>query len=58
VKVVGRYGDGLLESLPSEVARLERLGYDVLTTGELANEATMRWTLAAHASKHAKSARL
>ena len=35
VKVVGRYGEGLLDAVPSEVRRLERLGYDVMTTGEL-----------------------
>jgi probable F420-dependent oxidoreductase len=54
MKVVGRYGEGLLEAVPDEIARLERLGYDALTTGELKNEATMRWTLAAHASTRAE----
>jgi probable F420-dependent oxidoreductase len=54
LKVVGRYGEGLLEAVPDEIARLERLGYDVLTTGELKHEATMRWTLAAHASTRAE----
>ena len=54
MKVVGRYGEGVLESVPDEIERLERLGYDALTTGELRNEATMRWTLAAHASKRAE----
>jgi len=54
MKVVGRYGEGVLEAVPDEVARLERLGYDALTTGELKNEATMRWTLAAHASTRAE----
>ena len=49
MKVVGRYGEGLLDVVPSEVCRLARLGYDVMTTGELRHEATMRWTLAAHA---------
>jgi probable F420-dependent oxidoreductase len=54
MKVVGRYGEGLLEEVPDEITRLERLGYDVLSTGELKNEATMRWTLAAHASTRAE----
>jgi probable F420-dependent oxidoreductase len=54
MKVVGRYGEGLLEEVPAEVERLEGLGYDVLTTGELKYEATTRWTLAAHASKSAE----
>tara|TARA_B110000438_G_scaffold81510_1_gene81370 strand:+ start:20583 stop:21599 length:1017 start_codon:yes stop_codon:yes gene_type:complete len=54
MKVVGRYGDGLLEAVPVEVNRLESLGYDVLTTGELKYEATTRWTLAAHASTRAE----
>ena len=54
MKVVGRYGEGLLDVVPSEVHRLERLGYDVMTTGELRYEATMRWTLAAHASTRAE----
>ncbi len=54
MKVVGRYGEGLLDVVPSEVCRLERLGYDVMTTGELRHEATMRWTLAAHASTRAE----
>ena len=54
MKVVGRYGEGLLDVVPSEVHRLERLGYDVMTTGELRHEATMRWTLAAHASTRAE----
>jgi len=54
MKVVGRYGDGLLEAVPVEVNRLENLGYDVLTTGELKYEATTRWTLAAHASTRAE----
>ena len=54
MKVVGRYGEGVLEAVPEEIARLERLGYDVLTTGELKYEATTRWTLAAHASTRAE----
>ena len=54
MKIVGRYGEGLLEAVPHEIARLERLGYNVLSTGELKNEATMRWTLAAHASNRAE----
>jgi probable F420-dependent oxidoreductase len=54
MKVVGRYGEDVLEAVPSEIDRLERLGYDVLTTGELKYEATTRWTLAAHASKRAE----
>ena len=54
MKVVGRYGEGVLGVVPSEVCRLERLGYDVMTTGELRHEATMRWTLAAHASTRAE----
>ena len=54
MKVVGRYGDGLLEAVPVEVNRLESLGCDVLTTGELKYEATTRWTLAAHASTRAE----
>jgi len=54
MKVVGRYGEGVLETVPDEVGRLERLGYDALTTGELKNEATMRWTLAAHTSTRAE----
>jgi probable F420-dependent oxidoreductase len=52
--VVGRYGEDVLEAVPGEIDRLERLGYDVLTTGELKYEATTRWTLAAHASKRAE----
>lgn len=54
MKVVGRYGEGVLEAVPDEIARLERLGYDVLTTGELKYEATSRWTLAAYASTRAE----
>ncbi len=54
MKVTGRYGEGLLEAVPDEINRLERLGYDVLTTGELKHEATTRWTLAAHASTRAE----
>ena len=54
MKVVGRYGEDVLEAVPGEIARLERLGYDVLTTGELKYEATTRWTLAAHASTRAE----
>lgn len=54
MKVVGRYGEGVLEAVPGEIARMERLGYDVLTTGELKYEATTRWTLAAHASTRAE----
>jgi len=54
MKVVGRYGEDVLEAVPDEVARLERLGYDVLTTGELKYEATTRWTLAAHSSTRAE----
>ena len=54
MKVVGRYGEDVLEAVPGEIDRLERLGYDVLTTGELKYEATTRWTLAAHASKRAE----
>jgi probable F420-dependent oxidoreductase len=54
MKVVGRYGEGLLEAVPDEISRLERLGYDVLTTGELKYEATTRWTLAAHSSTRAE----
>ncbi len=54
MKVVGRYGEGVLEAVPDEIARLERLGYDALTTGELKYEATTRWTLAAHASTRAE----
>jgi probable F420-dependent oxidoreductase len=54
MQVVGYYGGSVLEAVPEEVARLERLGYDVLTTGELQFESTMRWTLAAHASTRAE----
>jgi probable F420-dependent oxidoreductase len=54
MQVVGYYGGGELEAVPEEVNRLERLGYDVLTTSELEHEATMRWTLAAHASTRAE----
>lgn len=54
MKVVGYIGQNGLERVPGDVARLERLGYDVLTTSELANEATMRWTLAANASTSAE----
>lgn len=54
MKVVGYIGRDGLANVPGDVARLERLGYDVLTTSELANEATMRWTLAAHSSTRAE----
>ncbi|MCH7740254.1 MAG: TIGR03617 family F420-dependent LLM class oxidoreductase [Chloroflexi bacterium] len=54
MKVVGHYGGGDLEAVPGEVARLEGLGYDVLTTSEVKREPTMRWTLAAHSSTRAE----
>ena len=54
MKVVGQYGGGDLEAVPGEVARLEGLGYDVLTTSEVKREPTMRWTLAAHSSTRAE----
>ncbi|NQW16912.1 MAG: TIGR03617 family F420-dependent LLM class oxidoreductase [Chloroflexi bacterium] len=50
MKVVGHFGDGPLEKVPEQVKRLERLGFDVAATSEVMNEATMRWTLAAHVS--------
>ncbi|MDP6666421.1 MAG: TIGR03617 family F420-dependent LLM class oxidoreductase [Dehalococcoidia bacterium] len=54
MKVVGHYGGGALSAVPEEVARLERLGFDVLATGETRHEATTRWTLAAHVSERAE----
>lgn len=54
MKVVGYIGQNGLGRVSGEVAHLERLGYDVLTTPELAYEATMRWTLAANASTSAE----
>jgi len=30
MKVVGRYGEGVLEAVPEEIGRLERLGYDLI----------------------------
>lgn len=54
MKVVGYFGRDELGHVPTDVARLERLGYDVVTTSELAQEATTRWTLAANASTSAE----
>ncbi len=54
MKVVGHIGGKDLAQVPGDVARLERLGFDVVTTSELAHEATMRWTLAAQASTTAE----
>lgn len=54
MKVVGYIGRDGLDRVLGEVSRLERLGYDVLTTSELQHEATMRWTLAANASTSAE----
>jgi hypothetical protein len=31
MKIVGKYGDGLLEAVPVELNRIKSLGYDVLT---------------------------
>ena len=50
MKVVGHFGDGALENVPDQVRRLECLGFDIASTSEVKHEATMRWTLAAHAS--------
>lgn len=54
MKVSGRYGAGALADVPAEVARAERLGYDAIVTSEVRYEATMRWTMAAHASESAE----
>ena len=53
MKAVDRCGEGLLDVVSSVVHRLERLGYDLITIGELLHEATMRWTVASHTSTRA-----
>ncbi len=54
MKVVGRYDGSVLEEVPKRAERLERLGFDVLTTSELRHGATARLTLAAYASRRAE----
>jgi probable F420-dependent oxidoreductase len=51
VKVVGHIGEGPLDAVPGQVARLERIGFDVAAVSEVMHEATARWTLAAYASR-------
>lgn len=51
MKVEAGFGGGWLGGVAAEAKRLESLGYDGITTGEVKHEITTRWTLACAATE-------